>query len=193
MLFVGALVWLSISGLAVGCTLISTPEAAGMRWSGPSGSAASGEVDTGAVLEALNGWAFSTSSTFTHATKAAYASKAAPGAWVQEWVSSDAYAAYSSISPDASGSGVVLPAGTTIVRAVYDAQAQPTEVTVMVKGPSGYNPDLGDWWFGLADANGVFDTNDGGAMMGRLTQCYSCHQPRSADDFLFGVPTDDRP
>ena len=194
MRFVGALALLSISGLAVGCTLISTPEATGMHWSGTSSSsAAGGEVNTGAVVEDLNGWAFSTSSTFTHATKTAYASKAAENAWVQEWVSSDVYAAYSSIRPDASGSGVVLPVGTTIVRAVYDAQGQPTELTVMMKGPSGYNPELGDWWFGLADANGVPVTTDGGVMMGRLTQCYSCHQPRSADDFLFGVPMDDRP
>jgi hypothetical protein len=191
--WVSAITSLSLLAHLVGCTLIDTPEAPGMVGPGIAPTPAAPGVDTNAVLAALSEGAYRTSPEFMKATKMAYASNAVEGSWVQEWVSSNAYATYSEIRPEASGSGVVLPAGTTIIRSVSDAQGQPTELTVMVKGPSGYNPDLGDWWFGVTDPTGAPLATDAGVMMGRLSGCYVCHQPRSSDDFLFGVPTDDRP
>ncbi len=181
--------------------------------SSSSSSSSSGtDVDETAVLSALAGGAFRTSPSFTLATHAPFASAAAQGAWVEEWVSSDAYAAYAQVRPDAAGSHVTLAPGSMIVRVVTDANGNPTELTVMVKGPHGYNPALGDWWFGVAEPDGTPVVADGGAddggggaggeggggggggvMMGRLSACYTCHAPRSEDDFLFGVPAGDRP
>jgi len=151
------------------------------------------DVDSSAVVASIGAGAYRTSAAFTHATRAPYPSSAAMGAWVDEWVSSSAYAQYTQIRPDATGSGVHVPVGTTIVRAVVDAQGDPTELTLMVKGPAGYNPTLGDWWFGVTDPDGQPAADDGGVMLGRLAGCTTCHLPRGGDDFLFGVPTDDRP
>jgi len=59
----------------------------------------------------------------------------------------------------------------------------------MYKGPAGYNPDLGDYWFGVTDVRGVPLTDDQGRQrVGRMTECYSCHADRAEDDDLFGVP-----
>ena len=56
------------------------------------------------------------------------------------------------MQPDATGSGAQLPAGSMIVRAVIDADAGAVaRLTVMLKGPAGYNPALGDWWFAETD------------------------------------------
>jgi hypothetical protein len=179
------------------CTLIDEPEARGMRWgdgtSAPSPAAAA-TVNANAALESVRGGGYRTSSAFVHATHAPYPSSVAEGAYVEEWVSSDAYATYSAVRPDASGSGVVLPVGATIVRAIVDATGSTTqELTVMVKGPSGYNPDVGDWWFAVTDPDGTPIVTDAGTMAGPLDACATCHVPRATDDFLFGVPTNDRP
>jgi len=111
---------------------------------------------------------------------------------ILEWVSTSSSAAYEAISPGLSGSGVVTPAGTTVVRAILGADGGVDELTLMFKGPPGYNPALGDWWFGVTDPDGSPLEIDGGAGTGKLEGCFSCHVPRSNDDYLFGVPLDDR-
>ena len=100
---------------------------------------------------------------------------------------------YAKVQPDAGDSGARVPPGTLIVRAVVDANDAVSKLTLMLKGPAGTNPDLGDWWFAETDPSGVPLDDDAGALVGRLTGCYGCHLPRSGDDFLFGVPPDDRP
>jgi hypothetical protein len=66
-------------------------------------------------------------------------------------------------------------------------------LTLMYKGPPGYNPDLNDFWFGVTDPQGVPVQENGKAKLGRLEECYSCHLGRSNDGYLFGVPADVRP
>jgi hypothetical protein len=131
-------------------------------------------------------------SAFTEVTRAPYGSAAVPGAMIREWVSTPSLAAYEVISPEVVGSGATVPAGTTIVRAVLDATGGVAELTLMFKGPPGYNGALGDWWFGVTDPNGVPNETDAGIEIGKLDGCFSCHVPRSNDGYLFGVPTDDR-
>jgi hypothetical protein len=150
------------------------------------------QVSPSAVLAAIAGGAYQTSSAFTQMTRAPYPSVAAPGSMVEEWVSSFAVTTYAAVSPDVSGSGVTLPVGATIVRAVLDADGGVAKLTLMAKGPPGYNPDLGDWWFGVTDSQGVPFVTDAGTETGRLAACYTCHVPRSADGYVFGVPLDDR-
>ena len=111
---------------------------------------------------------------------------------VREWVSTSSLAAYEAISPEVVGSGNTVPVGTTIVRAVLDEDGGVGELTLMFKGPPGYNSALGDWWFGVTDSNGTPDEADGGPEYGKLEACFSCHVPRSDDGYLFGVPLDDR-
>jgi hypothetical protein len=162
------------------------------RASDSSGGGEAGEMDATSLLAAISGGAYQTSTTFTQLTLAPYPSVAAPGSMVREWVSAFALADYAQISPGVSGSGVTLPEGTTIVREVLDADGGVDKLTIMAKGPPGYNPELGDWWFGVTAPEGIPLETDAGLLMGRLTECYSCHAPRSDDGFLFGVPLGDR-
>ena len=99
---------------------------------------------------------------------------------------------FQKIHPESTGSRVSLPVGTLIVRQVLDANGQVTKVTLMGKGPAGYDPTLGDWWFGVTDPSGVPLVDDAGPQVGRLTQCHGCHLPRADDDYLFGVPEADQ-
>lgn len=100
--------------------------------------------------------------------------------------------AYRRIHPETTGSGVVLPPGTLIVRQVLDAQGQVTKVTLMAKQAAGYDPTLGDWWFGVTDPTGVPLEDASGPQVGRLVDCHGCHLPRAQDDYLFGVPQQDQ-
>lgn len=96
------------------------------------------------------------------------------------------------IHPESAGSQVTLPVGTLIVRQVLDASGQLTKVTLMAKGPAGYDPTIGDWWFGVTDPSGAPLSDASGVEAGRLTECHGCHIPRASDDYLFGVPQADQ-
>jgi hypothetical protein len=152
---------------------------------------ADGAVDENAVLAAVESGGYDSSPALAQASTG-YPSAVATGATIVEWISADALAAYQTIRPDAKGSRASLPAGTVIVRAVEDASGAVTKLTLMVKGEPGYNPDLGDWWFGETDPAGIPLTDDAGVDLGKLTGCYGCHLARSTDDFLFGVPASAR-
>ena len=109
------------------------------------------------------------------------------GSNVDVYVSAHAFAQFGSIVPEHADSGVIVPEGTFIIREVLDATGAPLRLTLMVKGPAGYNPDLGDFWFGVAKS-------DGSALekSGALVECYGCHLERAGDSYLFGVPADRR-
>lgn len=96
-------------------------------------------------------------------------------------------ASYRAIHPEDTGSHLHVAAGTVIVRAVVDGGAV-SKLTIMAKGPPGYDPTLGDWWFGVTDPAGKPMFDNGVAQIGRLTACHSCHAQRASDDFVFGVP-----
>jgi hypothetical protein len=158
----------------------------------PPSTPSSPVVDSDAVLASIALGAYQTSPSFTEVTSAPYPSVAAPGSMIREWVSTPALGVYEAVSPGVSGSNVIAPVGATIVRAVLGEDGGVDKLTLMYKGPAGYNPALGDWWFGVTDPSGTPLESDGGAEVGLLSTCYSCHVPRSTDDYLFGVPLDDR-
>ncbi len=64
----------------------------------------------------------------------------------------------------------------------------------MGKGPPAYNPDLGDFRFGVVDGSGVraLDETTGQARTGGLEACYACDVRRAEQGFLFGAPLDNR-
>ncbi|HWU88944.1 MAG TPA: hypothetical protein VN253_16875 [Kofleriaceae bacterium] len=94
---------------------------------------------------------------------------------------------YRKIHPERSGSNATVAHGTMIVREVLDTSGQVAKLTVMAKGPPGYDPSLGDWWFAVTDPRGTPLVENGVVQLGRLSQCHNCHLDRSHDDFLFGV------
>ncbi len=97
---------------------------------------------------------------------------------------------YGKVDPTHPGANVTMARGTMIVREVLDGAGKVTKLTVMRKGPAGYDPSLGDWWFGVTDPSGVPLEDDGALLVGRIAQCHDCHRERASDDFLFGVPRD---
>jgi len=131
---------------------------------------------------------------FVRLNDAPYPTGLGTGADINVYVSANAYVAYASITPENTGSGVTVPEGTLIVREVLEPSGAVKTLTLMYKGPAGYNPDLGDFWFGVTDAalTPVLDSA-GARKIGRVHECYSCHIPRANDGYLFGVPADVRP
>ena len=158
-----------------------------------AGSATDGPAkgfDQSILLRAIQNKAYVTSPAFSKASET-FASSVTANTWVTEWISFQALSAYAEISPDAgpTRATAAMPVGTIIVRAVQNAAGDVTKLTVMCKGPSGFNPELGDWWFGVTDPNGNPLKDDGGVEeLGKLTACYGCHIPHESEDFLFGVP-----
>lgn len=125
---------------------------------------------------------------FSKIDQAAYASSL--GTFnIDVYISQDARD-YRRIHPETSGSGVMMPVGTVIVRNVLDDTGAITKITLMGKGPTGYDPTIGDWWFGVTDpaGNPLPEASGAGPQVGRLTECHGCHIPRATDDYLFGVP-----
>jgi len=118
-----------------------------------------------------------------------YASTIAP-ATLSVWFGGDSMSEYLQIRPDRTGSGVALDPGSMIVRAVLSRDGKSVEkLTVMCKGPAGYDPSLGDWWFAVTDPEGApLDDELGDELVGRIGACHGCHVDRAADDHLFGVP-----
>lgn len=108
------------------------------------------------------------------------------------WVDPAGAAAYRKIDPGVDGSHASVPRGTMIVRAVFDDAGVLTKLTLMAKGPAGYDPTLGDWWFGVTDPDGTPIIENGAPMLGPLAACHECHLARAQDDFLFGVPAAQR-
>jgi hypothetical protein len=150
------------------------------------------KVDEAAIMSTLGG--HRNSPAFVRLNAEPYPTALGTGADIHVYVSANGYASYGSITPEKSGSGIIVPEGTLIVREVLEPSGAIKTLTLMYKGPKGYNPDLGDFWFGVTDsaARPVLDAA-GGPKTGRLAECYSCHIPRASDGYLFGVPADVRP
>lgn len=170
--------------------LFSMLTASGFGCISPLDSANAVEIDEHAILAQVA--SYGDSSQFEHVSGKAYASALGGTSLIELFASSTAAVQYRDIAPEVTGSGVVLPEGSILVREVFDAAGAPQRLTIMAKGPAGYNPQLGDWYFAVTDLHGVPVTEDGIARSGRLADCYGCHLPRASDDYLFGVPMIDR-
>jgi hypothetical protein len=133
------------------------------------------------------------SETFAAMNGAAYVTALPSAAFINVFVSAEGHDGYAAIAPEREGSGSSVPEGTLIVREVLDADGAVATLTLMYKGAPGYNPDLGDFWFGVTNPAGEPAVEDGVVQLGRLEACYGCHLDRPDDDFLFGVPVVHRP
>jgi hypothetical protein len=160
----------------------------------PSSNPAAGgaSVDDAQILASVAGGAYRHGTRFVPVSAAAYPSAIAAQTSINVWVTAADYAAYTRISPDASGSGASLAPGAIIVREVLDASGAVAKVTLMAKGPPGYNPTVGDFWFGVTQPDGTPMVDQGTAEVGKVSACFGCHMPRASDGFLFGVPAADR-
>ena len=154
-------------------------------------SASALTIDEQRILQSVANGAYRNSPMFAAVSQTAYPSAIA-AATVNVWVTAADYAAYTRIAPDKSGSGSSLPPGAIVVREVLDANGAVAKVTLMAKGPAGYNPTVGDFWFGVIKPDGTPMVDNGVTQMGKVQACFGCHVPRASDGYLFGVPESDR-
>lgn len=148
------------------------------------------EIDETAVLATAA--SYRDGATFDHISGSYYPSALATTSYIQLYANRTASAPYALIDPGATGSNAKIPVGGIIVREVLDKTGAPQRLTIMAKGPAGYNPAIGDWFWAVTDLDGTPIVEDGVPRVGRLTDCYGCHVPRASDDYLFGVPLADR-
>jgi hypothetical protein len=107
--------------------------------------------------------------------------------WIELWVSRTGWQEYNQITARRNGSGVTLPVGTTILRAVRDVQSERiVKYTAMMKREPGYDPPA-DMWFAVYDANGdLVRAPDGKELRGKMPACVVCHLARAEDGYVFG-------
>ena len=112
-------------------------------------------------------------------------SLAVPDATIDLWVSESARDLYSRLNPDREGSGVQLPVGAVVVRAIRDGGGQVQRYTALARREAGFHPPS-DLWFGVFDAHG--QATEDPREHGKGEACVSCHLQRAQDGFLFGPP-----
>lgn len=97
--------------------------------------------------------------------------------WVTVYVNDLAEEAYLTASPP-------YPECSVIVKAQHLSETSSTvmRITVMVKMPAGYDPQNGDWWYGMYDPNGVE-----AEMEGKVPVCIACHMGAADTDYLFAA------
>jgi len=164
----------------------------GLGCAGAEGSRLGEDPQPETVLAAIEYGGYLRSSAILPAASGAWPSALNDGSIVMSYVTTPSFPWYEKIAPERTGSGVSLAVGATIVRSVLDASGAVTKLTVMVRGADGSNPTVGDYWFAVTDPGGNPLVVDGKPQVGQLTQCYSCHQERAADGYLFGVPVANR-
>jgi hypothetical protein len=157
----------------------------------PGGGDPAVVIDEASLLSTIQ--AYRRSPAFVRVNDLPYASALSATSPIDVYVSQHAFAAYASITPDVSGSRVIVPEGTVIVREVRDEAGVVARLTVMARLAAGYNPELGDYWFAVTSPTGEPVVDNGVAKTGRLTECFGCHLERVEDDYLFGVLADQRP
>jgi hypothetical protein len=81
-----------------------------------------------------------------------------------------------------SASGETFPTCAMIVKPHLVSEDSETisAVTVMVKMPTGYDPEHNDWWWGMYDKDGKV-----AKMSGKVDVCIACHQTLAKADYVF--------
>lgn len=96
---------------------------------------------------------------------------------VNIWVPAAAADAYLGLSES-----TVFEPGTILVKEQLDAEGELDSMTVMFKGPDGYAPEAGDWWYGLISPEGDIMVG------GQPGACVSCHTQAQDTGFVYGLP-----
>lgn len=81
-----------------------------------------------------------------------------------------------------SASGETFPECAMIVKPHLESadSNKVTAITVMVKMPTGFDPENNDWWWGMYDKDGKV-----AEMSGKVPVCVACHKPAAAADYVF--------
>lgn len=98
---------------------------------------------------------------------------------VRVWGSPSAVDLFLSIDPDDPTQEVSFAEGTMLVKEHLDEELEVSGITVMYKGPEGYDPDARDWFW--ARVRGGERTH-----VGRVQWCIDCHEVAFNSDLVVG-------
>jgi len=99
----------------------------------------------------------------------------AHNAYVEIFMNRKAVSAYREVKP-------LFPVGSQLFKPLYsDPEGKNcARLVIMVKMEEGYDPDNGDWWYGVYDESGTKM-----AYEGRIPECISCHAMAKETDYMF--------
>lgn len=103
----------------------------------------------------------------------------ADAASVFVWGSANVADLYLSIDPNDPTQSIDFPEGTMFVKEHFDTAGDQVGLTIMYKGPPGYNPEAKDWFW--ARLRGDETTH-----AGRVEWCRDCHNAAHNSDFVVG-------
>ncbi len=107
---------------------------------------------------------------------------------VQFYVGAEYRDLYLTVDPE-NPTEVTFPEGTLLVKENLDEAGDPDGFFAMYKAFEGYDPEGNDWYWLRVDGAGATGNS------GQVGFCKDCHGGGTAavSDFVFGVPTDNRP
>lgn len=76
----------------------------------------------------------------------------------------------------------LLPIGSIILKPLYpdEQRSETSKLTIMLKMEKGYDPEHGDWWYGVYDETGME-----GYSRGKIQTCIKCHTQAKKTDYMF--------
>lgn len=98
---------------------------------------------------------------------------------VQVWGVEDAMSKFQGINPNDPTQAVSFDEGTMLVKEHLDTDGATVGLTVMYKGPAGYNPEGRDWFWARVREDIVTDS-------GRVQWCLDCHSAAYNTDLVVG-------
>jgi len=103
----------------------------------------------------------------------------ADAASVRVWASPSAVDLFNSINPNDPSQAVAFQPGTVFVKEHFDAAGAMFGLNIMYKGPSGYAPEDGDWYW-------IQRRGDQVTRFGQVEFCLDCHGAAINSDFVVG-------
>lgn len=111
------------------------------------------------------------------------------GESVLMYVSPNFAAQYTQLSSGHGMAPQAIPVGTLMIREVLDSNRRASVVTAAAKAPAGYNPEVADLWWAVAQPDGTVMTDASGtALVGPVSSCNNCHRLHEQTAFLYGMP-----
>jgi len=89
------------------------------------------------------------------------------------------------IDPERTDQNVGFIEGSMFLKEHFDDAGEVIGFTVMYKGPPGYNPEGGDWFWARVNEGTV-------SHQGQVGFCVDCHVMVESTDYVYGVPLDNR-
>lgn len=149
-----------------------TPPAAAASPESTPASPTASAAPTPAEQPSVAGWR-----SWPQTNDARFVSRGHKGKWVDVYVNPVGESEYRA----ANGPYAV---GATIVKVHYanETSQEIIKLAVMRKMDAGYDPDHGDWYYGVYGADGTEPK-----MSGKIGKCISCHERAADRDYAFGL------